>query len=63
MRGFYLVCRGPDRDRSKELVGLQRAFAELGFVSPEIVEAQDYVFAGYPPLWGRIGASDTIPKW
>jgi hypothetical protein len=50
MGGFFLVCRGPNRDRSKEFAGLQRAFAELGFASPEIVEARDYVFAGYPPF-------------
>ncbi len=50
MGGFFLVCRGPSRDRSKELTRLQRAFAELGFASPEIVEARDYVFAGYPPF-------------
>jgi hypothetical protein len=50
MGGFFLVCRGPNRDRSRELAGLQRAFAELGFASPEIIEARDYVFAGYPPF-------------
>src|SRR5271169_1282798 len=50
MGGFFLVCRGPNRDQSKELAELQRAFAELGFASPEIIEARDYVFAGYPPF-------------
>jgi hypothetical protein len=47
MGGFFLVCRGPNRERSAESAGLRRAFAELGFDSPEIIEARDYVFAGY----------------
>ncbi|HEV2098778.1 MAG TPA: hypothetical protein VGR45_07605 [Stellaceae bacterium] len=53
MSGFFLVCTGPDRDRSAELTALQHAFAELGFASPEIIEAHDYVFAGYPSFGSR----------
>ncbi len=48
MGGFFLVCRGTDRDRSVELAGLKRAFAKIGFAAPEMIEARDYVFAGYP---------------
>jgi hypothetical protein len=50
MGGFFLVCRGPNRDRSAELAGLRRAFAELDFAAPEIIEDRHYVFAGYRTL-------------
>ncbi len=48
MGGFFLLCTGPNRDRAAALSGLRRAFAELGFEAPQIIEARDYVFAGYP---------------
>src|SRR5208282_3771527 len=48
MGGFFLVCAGPHEDRQDEVTRLQRAFAELGFASPEIVKAQGYVFCAYP---------------
>lgn len=48
MGGFFLVCTGPNRDRAAALPELRRAFAELGFGAPQIIEARDYVFAGYP---------------
>ena len=62
MGGFFLVCKGRTAIDRKSWLGCSGRFAELGFASPEIVEARDYVFAGYPALWGRIGAADTIPK-
>ena len=62
MGGFFLVCRGPKRDPSAELDGLRRAFAELGFASPEIIEAQDYVFGGYPTFGNGSVPLNTIPK-
>ena len=48
MSGFFLVCKGLHRDRSAELAVLHRAFAELDFAPPEIIEDRDYVFAGFP---------------
>jgi hypothetical protein len=48
MGGFFLVCKGPNRDRAAELAGLHRAFAELDFAPPEIIEDKEYVFAAYP---------------
>ena len=48
MGGFFLVCKQPNRDRSAELAGLRQAFSDLGFAAPQIIEAADYVFAGYP---------------
>jgi hypothetical protein len=37
-------------NRSAELAVLHRAFAELDFAPPEIIENRDYVFAGFY-LW------------
>jgi len=48
MGGFFLLCRGPNRDRPAALPGLRRAFAELGFGAPQLIEATDYIFAAYP---------------
>src|SRR5260370_129046 len=48
MGGFFLLCRKPDDDKAHELAQLQRAFAELGFASPEIIKAEQYIFAAYP---------------
>src|SRR5437660_8930474 len=48
MGGFFLVCTRPNEDREDEVHGLQRAFTELGFASPEIVKAEGYLFAAYP---------------
>jgi hypothetical protein len=51
--GFFLICTGPNGERPAEVAGLKRAFAELGFASPETIEARDYVFAGYPSFGNR----------
>src|SRR5215469_5522420 len=48
MGGFFLVCTRPNEDRQHEVTGLQRAFAELGFSSPEIVKETGYLLAVYP---------------
>src|SRR5947208_15296267 len=48
MGGFFLISIGPNEDRADEVSRLQRAFAELGFASPEIVKADGYLFAAYP---------------
>src|SRR4029077_14971258 len=48
MGGFFLVCTRPNEDRSDAVTRLQRAFAELGFASPEIVNTEGYLFAAYP---------------
>ena len=53
MSGFFLICTGPNRGRPAELSGLTRAFAELDFAAPEIIETRDYVFAGYPSFGNR----------
>jgi hypothetical protein len=53
MGGFFLVCTRPNEDRTDEVTRLQRAFAELGFASPEIVKAEGYLFAAYPKFQGR----------
>jgi hypothetical protein len=50
-------------DRSAELAVLHRAFAELDFAPPEIIENRDYVFAGFY-LWEWIDTakSDGTPS-
>jgi hypothetical protein len=48
MGGFFLVCRGPREDRADEVARLQKAFTELGFARPVIVEEDEYVLAAYP---------------
>src|ERR1700730_12199370 len=48
MGGFFLVCTRPNEDREDEIRGLQRAFAELGFPPPEIVNPEEYLLAAYP---------------
>jgi hypothetical protein len=53
MGGFFLVCSGPNEDRSDEVSRLQQAFAELGFAPPEMVKEEGYVFAAYPKLQAR----------
>jgi hypothetical protein len=53
MGGFFLISIGPNEDRTDEVTRLQRAFAELGFASPEIVRAEGYLFAAYPKFQGR----------
>ena len=48
MGGFFLVCAEPNEDRADVVTHLQRAFAELGFASPEIVKEEGYLLAVYP---------------
>jgi asparagine synthase (glutamine-hydrolysing) len=48
MGGFFLLCAGPEEDRADEVARLQRAFAELGFASPEILRDDGYVLVAYP---------------
>src|SRR6516164_7349915 len=53
MGGFFLMCSGPHEDRQDEVTRLQAAFAELGFVSPEMINAEGYVFCAYPKFQSR----------
>src|SRR6516164_10434177 len=53
MGGFFLVCSGPHEDRQDEVTRLQGAFAELGFASPEMINAEGYVFCAYPKFQSR----------
>jgi hypothetical protein len=53
MGGFFLVCSGPHEDRQDEVTRLQGAFAELGFASPEMINAEGYVFCAYPKFQNR----------
>lgn len=53
MGGFFLICVRPQEDRPAALTGMRQAFADLGFASPEIVEADNYVFAAYPSFESR----------
>src|SRR6266852_5190738 len=62
MGGFFLLCSGPSEDRAGEVTRLQRAFAELGFASPEIVKEEGYVFAAYPKLQSRSVALERYPN-
>lgn len=62
MGGFFLLCTGPDKDRAEEVARLQRAFAELGFASPEIVKAKEYVFAAYPSFQSRSVSLKRCPN-
>ncbi|HEY1260093.1 MAG TPA: hypothetical protein VGF34_12680 [Stellaceae bacterium] len=52
MGGFFLLLSPPDRDPTPQRTLLQEGFAELGFGSPEIVEADGYFLAAYPSLLG-----------
>jgi asparagine synthase (glutamine-hydrolysing) len=60
--GFFLVCAEPNEDRKKEVTGFLGAFAELGFASPEIVEAEGYVFAAYPKFQSKSVALERYPN-
>ncbi len=62
MGGFFLVCTRPNEDRSAELTRLREAFAELGFGPPEILAADNYVFAGYPSFESRSVALQRYPN-
>ncbi len=62
MGGFFLLVAGSDQNRSPALAGLSKAFAELGFASPEMIKTDDYVFAGYPSLQGGSLALQRQPN-
>jgi asparagine synthase (glutamine-hydrolysing) len=62
MGGFFLVCVGPHEDRGDDVAKLQRAFAELGFSSPDIIKAEGYVFAAYPKFQSRGGGLKRYPN-
>ena len=62
MGGFFLVCAGPHDNRQDEVAGLQVAFAELGFAAPEIVKAEEYVFAAYPKFQSRSAGVKRYPN-
>jgi hypothetical protein len=62
MGGFFLVCAGPHEDRQNEVTRLQGAFAELGFASPEIINAGGYVFCAYPKFQSRSVGLNRYPN-
>ena len=62
MGGFFLVCAGPHENRQDEVARLQVAFAELGFAAPEIVKAEEYVFAAYPKFQSRSAGLKRYPN-
>jgi len=62
MGGFFLVCIGPHENRQDEVARLQGAFAELGFAPPEIVKAEEYVFAAYPKFQSRSAGLKRYPN-
>ena len=62
MGGFFLVCIGPHENRQDEVARLQGAFAELGFAPPEIVKAEEYVFAAYPKFQSRSAGLKRHPN-
>ena len=62
MGGFFLVCAGPNEDRSDEVTRLRKAFAELGFASPEIIKEEGYLLAVYPKFRSRSVALKRYPN-
>jgi len=62
MGGFFLVCAGANEDRALEVTRLRSAFAKLGFASPEIVKAEEYVFGAYPKFQSRSAGLKRYPK-
>src|SRR6516164_8739554 len=62
MGGFFLVCASPHENRQDEVARLQMAFAALGFVAPEIVKAEGYVFAAYPKFQSRSAGLKRYPN-
>ena len=62
MGGFFLVCAEPNEDRADEVARLRRAFAELGFAPPEIIEEEGYLLAAYPKFHSRSVALKRYPN-
>ena len=62
MGGFFLVCAGPNEDRTDEVARLRSAFAQLGFSSPEMIKEEGYVFAAYPKFRSRSVALERYPN-
>src|SRR6266480_2520225 len=60
--GFFLLCTGPNEDKSREVGQLQTAFAELGFASPEIIRTDRYIIAAYPSFQSRSAALKRYPN-
>ncbi len=61
MGGFFLLCKRPNENREDEESLLRKAFAELGFSPPEIVEAEEYLFAAYPKFQSKSVALKHFP--
>jgi hypothetical protein len=62
MGGFFLVCAHPKEDREEEVTRLQKAFSELGFPAPEIVNEEGYLFAAYPKFRSRSANLKRYPN-
>ena len=62
MGGFFLLCTKPGEDRADELRQLQKAFAELGFASPEIVRTASCVIAAYPSFQSNSATLKRYPN-
>ena len=62
MGGFFLVCTGPNEDRADEVTRLRRAFAELGFAPPDIINEEGYLLAAYPKFHSRSVALKRYPN-
>jgi len=62
MGGFFVVCVGANEDRADEVARLQSAFTELGFSPPEIIKADEYVFAAYPKFHSRSTGLKRYPN-
>ena len=60
MGGFFLLCTKPGKDRADEFRQLQKAFAELGFASPEIVRTETCVIAAYPSFQSSSATLNAI---
>src|SRR5271168_1265571 len=46
--GFFLVCKKPGGDRTREVRRLQEAFAELGFAPPVMITTETCIIGAYP---------------
>ncbi len=62
MGGFFLLCKEPNNDRTLEFEQLGKAFAELGFASPELVRTETYVIAVYPSFQSSSAALKRYPN-
>jgi asparagine synthase (glutamine-hydrolysing) len=51
--GFFLVCRKPGGDRTREVHRLQEAFTELGFAPPVMITTETCIIGAYPSFQSR----------